>query len=114
MGKMEDKMKLAFGINLYNLMIKYAFMKVGIPKNVQARSDFFNNVKFNIGGDILSFNDLEHGILRGNRKPPSSFSVPFSADDHRARLSLKEVDCRIHFALNCGAKSCPPIKQFTA
>ena len=24
------------------------------------------------------------------------------------------VEARIHFALNCGAKSCPPIKTFTA
>merc|ERR1712232_66907 len=24
------------------------------------------------------------------------------------------VDCRIHFALNCGAKSCPPIRNFHA
>lgn len=26
---------------------------------------------------------------------------------------VEEVDKRIHFALNCGAKSCPPIKLFT-
>ena len=27
--------------------------------------------------------------------------------------SMPEVDRRLHFALNCGAKSCPPIKVFT-
>ncbi|KAJ1463592.1 hypothetical protein T484DRAFT_1874119 [Baffinella frigidus] len=32
----------------------------------------------------------------------------------RLQVALPEVDCRIHFALNCGAKSCPPIKNFTA
>lgn len=27
---------------------------------------------------------------------------------------VDKVDCRIHFGLNCGAKSCPPVKNFTA
>lgn len=28
--------------------------------------------------------------------------------------SLERVDPRIHFALNCGARSCPPVKKFTS
>ena len=28
-------------------------------------------------------------------------------------IILPQVDPRIHFALNCGAKSCPPIKTFS-
>lgn len=27
--------------------------------------------------------------------------------------SSSQVDPRIHFALNCGARSCPPVKLFT-
>lgn len=27
--------------------------------------------------------------------------------------AVKDIDKRIHFALNCGAKSCPPIKLFS-
>lgn len=27
--------------------------------------------------------------------------------------AVKDMDKRIHFALNCGAKSCPPIKVYT-
>jgi glutaredoxin len=114
MGKMDDRTRLAFGINLYNLMIKYAFMKVGIGSTTLARGTFFSHVKFNVGGDILSFNDLENGVLRGNAAPPYSFFAPFSKTDPRRRLALDKADCRIHFALNCGAKSCPPVKNFTA
>lgn len=66
MGKLDDKTRLAFGINLYNLMIKNLFMKVGIGSLTLARGAFFSDVKFNVGGDILSFNDLENGVLRGN------------------------------------------------
>lgn len=113
-GKMNNKTRLAFGINLYNLMVKYAFIKVGISTSTLARGAFFSGVKFNIGGDVLSFNDLENGVLRGNAPPPYSLFAPFSKGDPRRRLALPEADCRIHFALNCGAKSCPPVKNFTA
>ena len=113
MGKMDEHTKLAFGINLYNLMIKYAFMKVGIGTTTVSRSTFFSGVMMNIGGDIMSFSDLENGVLRGNRKPPHSFSVPFPKKDPRSRLPVEKADCRIHFALNCGATSCPPVKNFT-
>lgn len=114
MGEMGEKTRLAFGINLYNLMVTYAFMKVGVGMTNSNRSEFFSSVKFNIGGNILSFNDLEHGILRSNAKPYYGLSTQFHKSDPRMRFILKKADCRIHFALNCGAKSCPPIKKFTA
>jgi hypothetical protein len=37
----------------------------------------------------------------------------FRSGDVRSSLSLAAVDPRIHFALNCGAKSCPPIRVFS-
>jgi len=113
MGEMERDMKLAFGINLYNVMIKYAFMKRGIGNSNSSRGAFFSGVKIDIGGDILSCNDLEHGVLRGNQKPAYSLTTQFSGSDLRTRLSVENPDCRIHFALNCGAKSCPPVKNFS-
>ena len=115
MGGMDRNAKLAFGINLYNLMIKFAFMKVGIGSSSMNRSSFFTMVKFNIGGHLYSFQELENGILRGNRRAPYSLSKPISKNDPRYQFVLKpeEVDERIHFALNCGAKSCPPVKSFT-
>lgn len=114
MSKMDEATRLAFGINLYNLMIKHAFTSVGIPSSTLTRGSFFNNVSYCIGGYILSFSELENGILRANAKAPYALSHPFSSSDNRLHLALKEVDPRIHFALNCGAKSCPPIKSFTA
>ena len=41
------------------------------------------------------------------------YMKPFSSADPRMKIILPEVDPRIHFALNCGAKSCPPIKTFS-
>jgi len=114
MSDMDDKTKIAFGTNLYNLMIRYAFAKVGIPKTNLQRMNFFKKVSFNIGGEKFSFNDLENGILRGNSKAPHALKKPFSPADSRLPLIVKNVDPRIHFALNCGAKSCPPVKKFTS
>lgn len=112
MKKMDQKTRLAFGINLYNLMILHAFIQLGIPTSNYQRSSFFSNVGYNVGGHIFSFNELEHGVLRGNRKVPYALSHSFSSTDDRLAISLDKVDPRIHFALNCGANSCPPINKF--
>ena len=69
-----------------------------------------------MGQEVFSFQDWEHGFLRGNRKAPYSMKAQFGRKDPRLALaqSIGEPDCRIHFALNCGAKSCPPMRTFTA
>ena len=89
-------------------------MKVGIPNGALGRSSFFNSVGYDIGGLFYNFSELENGILRGNKKAPGQFSVPFADRDPRKKLVLEKADPRIHFALNCGAKSCPPVKKFSA
>ena len=114
MSAMEDTTRVAFAINVYNLMIKYAFMKVGIGTTNLSRYAFFGSVKMNLGGQLFSFNELENGVIRSNRKPPYSLSVPFGKSDPRLPLAVASADCRIHFALNCGARSCPPVKFFSA
>eukprot|EP00591_Stephanopyxis_turris_P004432 CAMPEP_0195522288 /NCGR_PEP_ID=MMETSP0794_2-20130614/20286_1 /TAXON_ID=515487 /ORGANISM="Stephanopyxis turris, Strain CCMP 815" /LENGTH=521 /DNA_ID=CAMNT_0040652007 /DNA_START=64 /DNA_END=1629 /DNA_ORIENTATION=+ len=114
MDSMDDSTKLAFGINLYNLMIKYAFMKVGIASSNLQRKAFFDNVAFSIGGDVLSFSELENGVMRANALAPFTIRAPFAKNDPRLRLALTKVDPRIHFALNCGATSCPPVKNFSS
>lgn len=97
-------------------MIKFAFMKMGIGASSRTRSAFFNGVKFNVQGEIYSFQDWEHGFLRGNRKAPYSLKAQFARKDPRLILAqtIGDPDCRVHFALNCGAKSCPPVRTFTA
>ena len=114
MDEMSRDTKAAFLINVYNLLIKYAFIKVGVPSSDLKRAAFFTQVKCNIGGEKYSFNDIENGILRGNAKAPYNLKAQFkSSGDPRTRHSLDKVDHRIHFALNCGARSCPPVKKFS-
>eukprot|EP00122_Pirum_gemmata_P020635 Pgem_evm1s19282 len=114
---MDKNTKIAFGINLYNTMIIHAFSKVGEAKSMFDRFYYFGDIGYEIGGLYYSMYDLENGVLRANRLAPYQFSpcIPFKDSKRIAQiLRPEEVDCRIHFALNCGARSCPPVKKFSA
>lgn len=95
--------------------------QVGRAESTWRRMQFFQRVRYNIGGIVFSFNDIESGVLRGNKMPPYTMSRPFPVrvdadnDPRASRIALPPpCDPRIHFALNCGASSCPPVKTFTA
>ena len=75
---------------------------------------FFNTVNYIIGGHSFGLNQIENGILRSNRKAIGAVTKPFSKSDPRLRVALPAPEPKIHFALVCGAKSCPPIKTYTA
>jgi Protein of unknown function, DUF547 len=96
-------------------MIKYAFLKVGVvpAKTTTARATFYSTIKFNVGGHLYSFQDWENGFLRGNAKAPHGFVVPFGKTDPRYSFIVKMPDPRMHFALNCGARSSPPVNRFS-
>lgn len=100
LGSLDELTRLAVVVDIYNVMMKYAFMKMGVPETSGTRSQFLAGLKVNVGGDILSFNDLYSGILRGNRPPHGEKSPPFAPKDPRARLALTKMDPRIHFAIH--------------
>uniref|UniRef100_A0A7S0WST3 DEP domain-containing protein n=2 Tax=Pyramimonas obovata TaxID=1411642 RepID=A0A7S0WST3_9CHLO len=111
---LDHNAKLAFFINLYNLVVLHAFTELGVPTSSIQRSKYFDEAKYIVGGFTLSLTDIENGILRANRKAPYHFGKQFGGDRVAVEvLPLKQCEPRIHFALNCGAKSCPPIKSFT-
>lgn len=108
--------KKAFFINIYNALVIHAMVVKGEPSSFLERMFFFTNTKYCIGGQAYSLDDMENGVLRGNRAPASSLlnTRPFSEKDPRRFHAIVPMDPRIHFALVCGAKSCPPIKIYTA
>ncbi|GBG64752.1 hypothetical protein CBR_g46710 [Chara braunii] len=107
--------KMAFFINAYNTLVIHAMVESGPPKSVFKRMGFYKGMKYYIGGNDFSLDDIEHGVLRGNRAPPSSFikNPVFGSTDPRRFHAIVPLEPRIHFALVCGAKSCPPIKMYT-
>ncbi|MFZ8458418.1 DUF547 domain-containing protein, partial [Staphylococcus aureus] len=58
----------------------------------------------------FSYDDIEHGILRKSSiKWSLGYAKKWFPSTKEKLLRVNKVDYRIHFALNCGAKSCPPI-----
>ncbi|ELU10998.1 hypothetical protein CAPTEDRAFT_203097 [Capitella teleta] len=106
--------KVAFFINIYNALVIHANIVRGPPSNLWQRYKFFNTVQYIIGGQTYSLQDIENGVLRANRKGVGMLFKPFGKNDPRLKISLETPEPLIHFALVCGAKSCPPIKTFSA
>jgi hypothetical protein len=84
-AKASSSQKLAFWINAYNATVIAALLDNGLPKQVTDVNGFFDAKKYNFAGKKMTLNELETK-LRNDFKDP-----------------------RIHFALNCGARSCPPL-----
>ena len=106
--------RLAFWINVYNALVLHAIVALGIRKSVHEVPRFFRRVSYVVGAFRLSLDDIEHGLLRANRPRPFPPFRPFNRLDPRGALALDHVDPRIHFALNCGAQSCPPVGVYRA
>jgi len=104
--------RLAFWINLYNALVVHAVLELDIKKSVKEVRSFFQGLCYNVGGYTFSLDDMEHGILRGNKKKHFLARKPFSEGDPRKAFALEKVDPRIHFALVCGSNSCPPISVY--
>ena len=103
----EDKKK-AFWINLYNA----AFLVLR-KKNRLSSPQIFISRRIKFADFTLSLDDIEHGILRRGqwKYGLGYFKRPFIRREISS-LMVDKLDYRIHFALNCGAKSCPAIRFY--
>jgi len=86
--------RLAHYINSYNALSMYNVIASGIPGNHAGfkKVRFFVLRKFDIGGTTMSLYSYENDVIRPLNEP------------------------RVHFALNCSARSCPrlPRQPFSA
>jgi hypothetical protein len=86
MGKQQQ---LAFYINAYNAWILHEALGKYPTKSVKdALFTFFTGKRITVAGQQMSFNALEKETIR------SKFNDP-----------------RVHFALNCASRSCPPLNR---
>ena len=105
---------LAFWLNLYNagtqLLLERRPERYESPLRALR---FFRADCVTVAGTTLSLDDVEHGILRGSGSSIGFGYLPrlFPGAFER-RYRLETVDPRIHFALNCGAASCPAIRHY--
>lgn len=105
----SDEAKKVFWINCYN-----AFFQILAKREQLNRNVIFKTKIITIANLKFSLDDIEHGILRIYRWKYSFGYLPnFFVSKFIASLAVTQLDYRIHFALNCGAKSCPPIAFYT-
>lgn len=104
--------RLAFWINLYNALVVDAVIRFGVKRSVNEVSGFFWRAAYAVGRLRYCAFDIENGILRANEPHPAIPGPHFGARDPRRRYSLERLDPRIHFALVCAARSCPPIAVY--
>jgi len=101
----SDDLKKTFWINIYN-----AFFLILKKEFNHSKPNIYRKKLFNIANIKFSLDDVEHGILRKYRY---KYSLGFLRNIFYSKLiknlAVNTIDYRIHFALNCGAKSCPPI-----
>lgn len=91
---LNPKQQLAYWINVYNVNVvatvveKYPVDSIrDISTDPIVRLNVFKKERVPFGHELLSLDDVEHKKIREAFK-----------------------DARIHFAINCAAKSCPPIR----
>ena len=103
-----DDLKNAFWINLYNGYTQVLLQ--GDPGKYKNRNSFFKSKQIDVAGMLLSLDDIEHNFLRRSKIKWSLGHLNKLFPSKREKeMRVDKVDYRIHFALNCGAKSCPPI-----
>lgn len=90
-AKLDRNEQLAFYINLYNATMIRTVVDRLSPTYTPAEKDYgvFKEPLVRLNGKRVSLNDLENNIIRPTFKDP-----------------------RIHVALVCGARSCPPLVPF--
>jgi hypothetical protein len=105
--------RIAFWINLYNVIVIHGVIALGIRDSVKEYWNFFRGIYYEIGHSAFTPDDIEHGLLRGNRRPPYSLFRRFGGGDPRLKYIVQPLDPRIHFTLVCGSASCPFIDVYT-
>jgi hypothetical protein len=109
----QENSRRAFWINCYNAFTQI-LIKEKSPDLISqiGRMNFFGDDAIVIAGEKLSLNDMEHSMLR--------HSKVWWSMGHLQKVSVRKfekqfrvpLDYRIHFALNCGANSCPSIRFY--
>lgn len=108
-----DEQRKAFWINVYNGYI-VAILKKD-KGQFKDRGAFFGKKQINIAGNMLSFDDIENGMIRKSQyKFGLGYVGKIFPPSFERQLRVKHRDFRIHFAINCGAKSCPPVRVYEA
>lgn len=107
-----DAERIAFWTNVFNALVIHGVVELGIRESVKEVPLFFDCIRYRIGGEVYTATDIEHGILRANEAPPYRLRRRLRGEDPRRRCMVRKIDPRIHFALVCASRTCPPIEAY--
>ncbi|CAL5384184.1 unnamed protein product [Camellia sinensis] len=110
---MAREEKMAFFINLFNMMAIHAILVWGHPTGALERRKLMGDFKYVIGGCTYSLSAIQNGILRANQRPPYNLTKPFGVKDKRFKVALPYPEPLIHFALVCGNRSEPALRCYS-
>ena len=80
--------QLAFYINAYNAHVVDELLERWPVSNPMKVDGFFKKIDHRVAGDKMTLDKLEHGLIRKKWSEP-----------------------RVHFVLNCAARSCPKLRR---
>lgn len=111
----DDAKKHAFWLNVYNALGQVSILATSVDlSDSSVRSKHYARRDLCIAGHSLSLNDIEHGMLRHSKIWWSAgYLSKWFPGEFETSMRVP-LDPRIHFALNCGAASCPPILYYDA
>ncbi|APQ15954.1 DUF547 domain-containing protein [Maribacter hydrothermalis] len=100
--------RLAFWLNIYNAYIQVILQKN--PELYDDRGSFFKLEQIKIAGEMVSFAKIEHGLIRKSQwEYGLGYIRKWFPNKFERKLRVDNPIYNIHFALNCGAKDCPPV-----
>jgi hypothetical protein len=109
----NDDVRKAFWLNIYNAFTQILLRER--PERYRFRSIFFMRRYVKVAGKKMSLNKVENGMLRSSKLLFGfGYIVNPLALGFERKFRVREEDPRIHFALNCGAETCPPIKFYSS
>ncbi|MDH3819276.1 MAG: DUF547 domain-containing protein, partial [Myxococcales bacterium] len=82
----DDATRIAFWINLYNVLAIHGVLALGIRESVMEIPSFFGVVAYRVGDFVLTLDEIENGVLRRNAPHPATGSRLFDDDDPRIAL----------------------------
>lgn len=106
--------RTAFWINLYNAALLHELCRRPRSGTLIRHRSLFRRCGYRVGGEEYTLDVIEHGLLRTNRRPPYGLRPLLRGGDPRLKAAPGRLDPRVHFALNCGARSCPPLRSYSA
>lgn len=104
--------RVAFWLNVYNARLRSELAARPRSGSLLRHRRLFRRSTYRVGRLEYSLDVIEHGLLRRNARPPYGVRRLLRGSDPRLAAAPARLDPRVHFALNCGARSCPVVRPY--